>query len=293
MKQVRVRFTEESAGKNDVWWESLTKKQQREYVKIHPKSKYAKRGASSKPEATNSEIKFKGKNGIAFTPAKPKKEKMVAPKEETRIPKKKREKVANPDAQVGFKSKNGIAFTPAKPKKEKQENGIVFTPAKPKKEKQEKPSISIKIKDKIKSYKYAIKRIKEDLKEIKDVKAKSRAKKQIEAYRQRIESLMAKLEKKVSKPDSAAPQVGFRSRHGISFTPAKRKETSAVNFKNKQGISFEAFGGKTYTIVDGKGVTQFGPYEDFEEARDKFLEIIRRAKGSQIVGWKIKTQKAL
>lgn len=45
MKKVTVRFTETSGvelSASDKWWQSLTKKQQEEYIKLHPRSKYAK-----------------------------------------------------------------------------------------------------------------------------------------------------------------------------------------------------------------------------------------------------------
>ena len=276
MKQVKVRFTEMSAGKNDTWWNSLDKKQQKEYIKQHPKSKYAKQAGAPKADSTNVGIQFKGKNDIGFTPAKPKKEKVKpsASEKETRKPTQRRVKIADPDAQIGFKGKNDIGFTPAKPKKEKVQKKTVNA-----------------ILDKIKAYKYAITRIKEETKGTRN----GAAIKRINAYRAKIASLREKLAKqKEAKKASPDAQVGFKSRFGIGFTPSKsKKETSAVKFKNKFGIGFEAFGGKTYSIIDRKGLVQFGPYESIEEAKDKFLEILRRAKGDQIVGWKIKAQKPM
>jgi hypothetical protein len=40
LKATQVRV----AGSGDAWWNSLSKKQQQEYIKLHPKSKYAKQG---------------------------------------------------------------------------------------------------------------------------------------------------------------------------------------------------------------------------------------------------------
>lgn len=48
MKKIVVRLTEVSA---DDWFSKLDKKQQAEYIKAHPNSKYAKKANKSKPEA--------------------------------------------------------------------------------------------------------------------------------------------------------------------------------------------------------------------------------------------------
>jgi len=80
MKRLVVRF-ETTAAKGDAWWDGLTREQQQEYVKAHPKSKYAKKPI--KPEE-------KGKKVKAEKPKKteaPKKEE--APKETPKEKKKK------------------------------------------------------------------------------------------------------------------------------------------------------------------------------------------------------------
>lgn len=38
----------------DDWWSSLSKKQQQEYIKLHPRSKYAKKAGKSSPSASMS-----------------------------------------------------------------------------------------------------------------------------------------------------------------------------------------------------------------------------------------------
>ena len=184
-----VVYSETSA---DAWWDSLSKKQQTEYIKLHPKSKHAKNfdfGPRQRPSGPKPGPKKQYRDEqLPGTPVrktrKPRASREIVFEEDFSKPRKKREKVANPDAQVGFKSKLGIGFKPAKPKGPrkvkvvdtrndgddaaqvgfKSKNGIAFTPAKPRKPRTVK--------------------------------------------------------EKVANPDA---QVGFSSRHGIGFKPAKMK----------------------------------------------------------------------
>jgi hypothetical protein len=169
MKTIKVRFTSSASSaaiaSGDEWFKGLTKKQQADYIKLHPRSKFAKNaGATPKADSTNKKKSAKdfGPKQRPSWPSEPKKNY----KDEKR-PEANKEKVK---VDKSPKAKRAVVKPEAKP--------VVVKPApKPKKPSfapSDKDTKSIKkAKDVLNALRVKRDRIMEQYKTAKDAKVKN------------------------------------------------------------------------------------------------------------------------